>query len=69
MSLSSSRSGRRIARAASLRLPPALYRVIAEEAHRRGVPVGVHQLKVSDAKELCAGVEGLAARACAPRCG
>ena len=40
-------------------LPPALYRVIAEEAHRRGVPVGVHNVKLADAKELLrAGVEG-----------
>ena len=40
-------------------LSPALYRVIAEEAHRRGVPVGVHNVKLADAKELMrAGVEG-----------
>src|SRR5256714_91255 len=40
-------------------LPPALYRVIAEEAHRRGIPVGVHNVKLADAKELMrAGVEG-----------
>jgi imidazolonepropionase-like amidohydrolase len=40
-------------------LPPALYRVIAEEAHRRGIPVGVHNVKLTDAKELMrAGVEG-----------
>src|SRR5262249_9734541 len=31
-------------------LTPALYRVIVEEAHLRGVPVGVHNVKLSDAK-------------------
>src|SRR5436309_3126242 len=40
-------------------LSPALYRLIVEEAHRRGVPVGVHNVKLADAKELLrAGVEG-----------
>jgi imidazolonepropionase-like amidohydrolase len=40
-------------------LPPALYRVIIEESHKHGVPVGVHNVKLSDAKELMrAGVEG-----------
>ncbi len=40
-------------------LPPALYRVIIEESHKHGVPVGVHNVKLSDAKELLrAGVEG-----------
>jgi imidazolonepropionase-like amidohydrolase len=40
-------------------LPPDLYRVIIEEAHRLNTPVGVHNTKLSDAKELMrAGVEG-----------
>src|SRR5262245_5739625 len=40
-------------------LPPDLYRVIIEESHKHGVPVGVHNVKLSDAKELLrAGVEG-----------
>jgi imidazolonepropionase-like amidohydrolase len=40
-------------------LTPALYRAIAEEAHRQGVPVGVHNVTLADAKELLrAGVEG-----------
>jgi imidazolonepropionase-like amidohydrolase len=40
-------------------LSPALYRVIIEEAHRHNVPVGVHNVKLADAKELMrAGVEG-----------
>ena len=39
-------------------LTPALYRAIADEAHKAGVPVGVHNVKLSDAKELMrAGVE------------
>jgi imidazolonepropionase-like amidohydrolase len=40
-------------------LTPPLYRAIAEEAHRQGVPVGVHNVLLADAKELLrAGVEG-----------
>jgi imidazolonepropionase-like amidohydrolase len=40
-------------------LTPPLYRAIAEEAHKFNVPVGVHNVKLSDAKELMrAGVEG-----------
>jgi imidazolonepropionase-like amidohydrolase len=40
-------------------LPPELYRVIVEESHKYGVPVGVHNVKLSDAKELLrAGVGG-----------
>jgi imidazolonepropionase-like amidohydrolase len=40
-------------------LPPELYRVIAEEAHKNGVPVGVHNVTLADAKALMrAGVEG-----------
>jgi len=40
-------------------LTPALYRAIAEEAHKYNVPVGVHNVKLSDAKELMRdGVEG-----------
>ena len=39
-------------------LTPTLYRAIADEAHKYGVPVGVHNVKLSDAKELLrAGVE------------
>ena len=40
-------------------LTPPLYRAIIEEAHRRKVPVGVHNVTLADAKELMrAGVEG-----------
>ena len=40
-------------------LSPALYRAIIDEAHKHNVPVGVHNVKLSDAKELLrAGVEG-----------
>ena len=40
-------------------LTPVLYRAILEEAHRYDVPVGVHNVKQSDAKELVrAGIEG-----------
>jgi imidazolonepropionase-like amidohydrolase len=40
-------------------LTPELYRAIVEEAHKNGVPVGVHNVKLADAKELLrAGVEG-----------
>jgi imidazolonepropionase-like amidohydrolase len=40
-------------------LTPALYRAIAEEAHKYNVPVAVHNVKLSDAKELMrVGVEG-----------
>lgn len=40
-------------------LTPVLYRTIVEEAHKRGVPVGVHNVRLADAKELLrAGVEG-----------
>ena len=40
-------------------LTPELYRAITEEAHKYGVPVGVHNVKLTDAKELLrAGVEG-----------
>lgn len=40
-------------------LTPPLYRAIAEEAHKYNVPVGVHNVKLSDAKELMRdGVEG-----------
>jgi imidazolonepropionase-like amidohydrolase len=40
-------------------LSPALYRAIIEEAHRHNVAVGVHNVKLADAKELLRlGVEG-----------
>src|SRR6266566_2788727 len=40
-------------------LTPALYRAIAEEAHKYNVPVGVHNVTLANAKELMrAGVEG-----------
>jgi imidazolonepropionase-like amidohydrolase len=40
-------------------LTPELFRVIAEESHKYGVPLGVHNVKLADAKELLrAGVEG-----------
>jgi imidazolonepropionase-like amidohydrolase len=40
-------------------LTPPLYRAILEEAHKYNVPVGVHNVKLADAKELMrAGVEG-----------
>ncbi len=40
-------------------LTPPLYRAIVEEAHKFNVPVGVHNVKLADAKELLrAGVEG-----------
>jgi imidazolonepropionase-like amidohydrolase len=40
-------------------LPPPLYRVIVEEAHKHNVPVGVHNVTLANAKELLrAGVEG-----------
>jgi imidazolonepropionase-like amidohydrolase len=40
-------------------LTPVLYRAILDEAHRYGVPVGVHNVRQSDAKELVrGGVEG-----------
>jgi imidazolonepropionase-like amidohydrolase len=40
-------------------LSPQLYRAIIDEAHKHNVPVGVHNVKLSDAKELLrAGVEG-----------
>jgi imidazolonepropionase-like amidohydrolase len=40
-------------------LTPELYRAIADEAHKLGVPVGVHNVTLADAKELLrAGVEG-----------
>jgi imidazolonepropionase-like amidohydrolase len=40
-------------------LSPLLYRAITEEAHKHNVPVGVHNVTLSDAKELMrAGVEG-----------
>ena len=40
-------------------LTPPLYRAIIEEAHKRNVPVGVHNVTLADAKELMrAGVEG-----------
>ncbi len=40
-------------------LTPPLYRALIEEAHKHNVPVGVHNVKLSDAKELLrAGVEG-----------
>jgi imidazolonepropionase-like amidohydrolase len=40
-------------------LTPPLYRAIADEAHKHGVPVGVHNVTLADAKELMrAGVEG-----------
>ena len=40
-------------------LTPALYRAIIAEAHKRNVPVGVHNVRLADAKELLrAGVEG-----------
>jgi imidazolonepropionase-like amidohydrolase len=39
-------------------LTPPLYRAIADEAHKLGVPVGVHNVTLADAKELMrAGVE------------
>jgi imidazolonepropionase-like amidohydrolase len=40
-------------------LTPPLYRAIADEAHKHGVRVGVHNVTLADAKELMrAGVEG-----------
>jgi imidazolonepropionase-like amidohydrolase len=40
-------------------LTPPLYRAIIEEAHKHNVPVGVHNVTLTDAKELMrAGVEG-----------
>src|SRR4029077_3718222 len=40
-------------------LTPVLYRAIIDEARKFNVPVGVHNVKLSDAKELMrAGVEG-----------
>jgi imidazolonepropionase-like amidohydrolase len=40
-------------------LTPPLYRAIIEEAHKYNVPVGVHNVKLADAKELMrAGAEG-----------
>jgi imidazolonepropionase-like amidohydrolase len=40
-------------------LTPVLYRAILDEAHKYGVPVGVHNVKQSDAKELVrGGIEG-----------
>jgi imidazolonepropionase-like amidohydrolase len=40
-------------------LTPPLYRAILEEAHKFHVPVGVHNVKLADAKELMrAGMEG-----------
>ena len=40
-------------------LTPPLYRAIIEEAHKYNVPVGVHNVTLTDAKELMrAGVEG-----------
>jgi imidazolonepropionase-like amidohydrolase len=40
-------------------LTPPLYRAILDEAHKLGVPVGVHNVRQSDAKELVrAGIEG-----------
>jgi imidazolonepropionase-like amidohydrolase len=40
-------------------LSPVLYKAIIDEAHRHKVAVGVHNVKLSDAKELLrAGVEG-----------
>jgi len=40
-------------------LTPELYRAVAEEAHRYNLPVGVHNVTLSNAKELMrAGVEG-----------
>ena len=40
-------------------LTPALYRAVAEEAHKYNVPVGVHNVTLANAKELMrAGVEG-----------
>ena len=41
------------------KLSPPLYRAIIAEAHRRNIPVGVHNVTLADAKELMrAGVEG-----------
>jgi imidazolonepropionase-like amidohydrolase len=40
-------------------LTPPLYRAIIEEAHKHNVPVGVHNVKLADAKELMrSGAEG-----------
>jgi len=40
-------------------LTPPLYRAVADEAHKFNIPVGVHNVKLADAKELMrAGVEG-----------
>jgi imidazolonepropionase-like amidohydrolase len=40
-------------------LPPLLYRAILEEAHKYNVPVGVHNVTLTDAKELMrGGMEG-----------
>ena len=40
-------------------LTPPLYRAVIEESHKHNIPVGVHNVKLSDAKELMrAGVDG-----------
>jgi len=40
-------------------LTPPLYRAVIDEAHKHDVPVGVHNVKLADAKELMrAGVDG-----------
>jgi hypothetical protein len=40
-------------------LTPPLYRAILDEAHKFNVPVGVHNVKLADAKELMrGGMEG-----------
>jgi imidazolonepropionase-like amidohydrolase len=40
-------------------LTPPLYRAVIEESHKHNVPVGVHNVKLADAKELMrAGVDG-----------
>jgi len=41
------------------KLTPSIYRAIAEEAHKHGIPVAAHNVTLADAKELVrAGVEG-----------
>jgi imidazolonepropionase-like amidohydrolase len=41
------------------KLTPPIYRAIAEEAHKQGIPVAAHNVTLADAKELVrAGVEG-----------
>ena len=39
-------------------LPPPIYRAIIDEARKHGVPVAAHTVKLTDAKERKAGLEG-----------